>query len=101
MVTGNGANANANAGATTSNYNPNALMVENRTMQNDKSPLQVFVRAKKKINDIYGEIEEYVVETTQFINGKCSAIAIGVRIIIKYKILSSACRSRNCGQGGT
>ncbi|XP_018800285.1 PREDICTED: transmembrane GTPase Marf isoform X2 [Bactrocera latifrons] len=68
MVTGNGANPNANAGATISNYNTNALMVENRTMQNDKSPLQVFVRAKKKINDIYGEIEEYVVETTQFIN---------------------------------
>ncbi|XP_036344617.1 LOW QUALITY PROTEIN: transmembrane GTPase Marf-like [Rhagoletis pomonella] len=69
MVTGNG--ANANAGATSSNFNPNASMVENRTMQNalaDKSPLQVFVRAKKKINDIYGEIEEYVIETTQFIN---------------------------------
>ncbi|KAH8299257.1 hypothetical protein KR018_004584 [Drosophila ironensis] len=35
---------------------------------NDKSPLQIFVRAKKKINDIYGEIEEYVNETTAFIN---------------------------------
>ncbi|XP_034123716.1 transmembrane GTPase Marf isoform X3 [Drosophila guanche] len=35
---------------------------------NDKSPLQIFVRAKKKINDIYGEIEEYVHETTTFIN---------------------------------
>ncbi|XP_053950180.1 transmembrane GTPase Marf [Anastrepha ludens] len=70
MVTGNGANAHPNAGATTSNYNPNDLLVENRTMQHaiDKSPLQVFVRAKKKINDIYGEIEEYVMETTQFIN---------------------------------
>ncbi|EDX17252.1 GD16797 [Drosophila simulans] len=28
----------------------------------------IFVRAKKKINDIYGEIEEYVHETTTFIN---------------------------------
>jgi len=28
------------------------------------------VRAKKKINDIYGEIEEYVHETTTFINGE-------------------------------
>ncbi|KAH8330136.1 hypothetical protein KR074_005652 [Drosophila pseudoananassae] len=35
---------------------------------NDKSPLQVFVRAKKKINDIYGEIEEYVQETKESIN---------------------------------
>lgn len=37
---------------------------------NDKSPLQIFVRAKKKINDIYGEIEEYVCETTTFIDSK-------------------------------
>ncbi|KAI9582828.1 hypothetical protein GQX74_012045 [Glossina fuscipes] len=35
----------------------------------DKSPLQAFVKAKKKINDIYMEIEEYVDEVTQFING--------------------------------
>ncbi|XP_023174735.2 transmembrane GTPase Marf isoform X4 [Drosophila hydei] len=42
---------------------------DNRMYQpNDKSPLQIFVRAKKKINDIYGEIEEYVLETTIFIN---------------------------------
>lgn len=33
------------------------------------SPLQIFVRAKKKINDIYQEIEEYVVETNQFVQG--------------------------------
>ncbi|XP_071519282.1 transmembrane GTPase Marf isoform X1 [Panulirus ornatus] len=33
------------------------------------SPLQIFVRAKKKINDIYQEIEEYVVETTLFLEG--------------------------------
>ncbi|CAL4109971.1 unnamed protein product, partial [Meganyctiphanes norvegica] len=31
------------------------------------SPLQIFVRAKKKINDIYQEIEEYVAETNQFL----------------------------------
>lgn len=68
MVTGNGGNAGS------SKYDANAL-TDNRSMQNaaaalDKSPLQVFVRAKKKINDIYGEVEEYVIETTQFINGK-------------------------------
>ncbi|XP_065724074.1 transmembrane GTPase Marf isoform X1 [Drosophila suzukii] len=45
------------------------LLTESRLYQsNDKSPLQIFVRAKKKINDIYGEIEEYVHETTTFIN---------------------------------
>ncbi|XP_064085252.1 transmembrane GTPase Marf-like [Macrobrachium nipponense] len=33
------------------------------------SPLQIFVRAKKKINDIYQEIEEYVAETTHFLEG--------------------------------
>ncbi|XP_016948580.1 transmembrane GTPase Marf [Drosophila biarmipes] len=45
------------------------LLPESRLYQsNDKSPLQIFVRAKKKINDIYGEIEEYVHETTTFIN---------------------------------
>lgn len=35
----------------------------------DSSPLQIFVRAKKKINDIFSEIEDYVVETTHFIDG--------------------------------
>lgn len=36
----------------------------------DTSPLQIFVRAKKKINDIYVEIEDYVGETTGFIDGE-------------------------------
>lgn len=35
----------------------------------DNSPLQIFVKAKKKINDIFGEIEEYVVETARFMDG--------------------------------
>ncbi|XP_062138478.1 transmembrane GTPase Marf isoform X2 [Drosophila sulfurigaster albostrigata] len=55
------------ASSTSANFNP--MMSDNRMYQtNDKSPLQIFVRAKKKINDIYGEIEEYVLETTTFIN---------------------------------
>lgn len=55
------------ASSTSANFN---TMSDNRMYQsNDKSPLQIFVRAKKKINDIYGEIEEYVLETTTFING--------------------------------
>ncbi|XP_037819493.1 transmembrane GTPase Marf isoform X3 [Lucilia sericata] len=73
VVTGNGGNAgntSSNTHNKSLNYDPTALMSENRTMHinADKSPLQVFVRAKKKINDIYVEIEEYVNETTQFIN---------------------------------
>lgn len=40
------------------------------------SPLQIFVRAKKKINDIFGEIEDYVVETTGFIDGLPSQVEI-------------------------
>ncbi|XP_020805006.1 transmembrane GTPase Marf isoform X1 [Drosophila serrata] len=47
---------------------PNFLPETRLYQSNDKSPLQIFVRAKKKINDIYGEIEEYVLETTTFIN---------------------------------
>ncbi|EDW30569.1 GL26855 [Drosophila persimilis] len=49
--------------------NPVGIASDTRLYQpNGKSPLQIFVRAKKKINDIYGEIEEYVLETTTFIN---------------------------------
>ncbi|CAG9862018.1 unnamed protein product [Phyllotreta striolata] len=32
----------------------------------DNSPLQIFVKAKKKINDIFGEIEEYVKDTVEY-----------------------------------
>lgn len=46
---------------------------------NDKSPLQIFVRAKKKINDIYGEIEEYVCETTTFIDSKYLERSIAIQ----------------------
>lgn len=79
MVTGNGGNAGNSSNSNNSsqhnksmNYDSSAMMSENRTMHinADKSPLQVFVRAKKKINDIYVEIEEYVNETTQFIDGE-------------------------------
>lgn len=40
------------------------------------SPLQIFVRAKKKINDIFGEIEDYVVETTGFIDALPAQVEI-------------------------
>lgn len=36
----------------------------------DNSPLQIFVKAKKKINDIFGEIEDYVKDTVEYMHGK-------------------------------
>jgi mitofusin 2 len=58
MVSGNGYDAltDANTPRTFNHAN------------NDVSPLQIFVKAKKKINDIFGEIEDYVTETTVFID---------------------------------
>lgn len=41
-----------------------------RQLHNVSSPLQIFVKAKKNINDIFGDISDYVVETTSFIEGK-------------------------------
>ena len=32
-----------------------------------QSPLQIFVRAKKRINDIYGEVELYVNDSCKFL----------------------------------
>lgn len=64
LVTGNG---------TSPTYDSNPLTDSPRNLQNtstENSPLQVFVKAKKRINDIFGEIEEYVVETARFIDGK-------------------------------
>ncbi|KAJ8948205.1 hypothetical protein NQ318_010481 [Aromia moschata] len=34
----------------------------------DNSPLQIFVKAKKKINDIFGEIEDYVKDTLEYMH---------------------------------
>lgn len=89
------------ASSTSANYN---AMADNSRMYqtNDKSPLQIFVRAKKKINDIYGEIEEYVLETTTFINGKEALYMLYVfPINLSLSLsLSSSCGCRDCGQGG-
>lgn len=41
-----------------------------RTNGIDNSPLQIFVKAKKKINDIFGEIEDYVNDTVEYMHGK-------------------------------
>lgn len=56
MVTGNGYE---------SLVDPNA-----RQIHHVNSPLQIFVKAKKNINDIFGDISDYVVETTNFIECK-------------------------------
>lgn len=65
MVTGNGYD---NSGASSHPLtDPNTRLLHT---SHDISPLQIFVRAKKKINDIFGEIEDYVVETTTFIDGE-------------------------------
>lgn len=37
-------------------------------IRTDNSPLQIFVKAKKKINDIFVEIDNYVLETVDFMN---------------------------------
>ena len=39
-----------------------------------QSPLQIFVRAKKRINDVFGEVELYVTEAVKFLNGKDLAL---------------------------
>lgn len=36
----------------------------------DNSPLQIFVKAKKKINDIFVEIECYVKDAVTYMHGK-------------------------------
>ena len=39
-------------------------------IRTDNSPLQIFVKAKKKINDIFVEIEDYVQDTVGFMQCK-------------------------------
>lgn len=39
-------------------------------MTNVDSPLQIFVRAKKKINDIFVEIDDYVKDAVTFMHGE-------------------------------
>ena len=36
----------------------------------DSSPIQTFVRAKKKINDIFMEIEDYICDTVTYMQSK-------------------------------
>lgn len=92
-------NLSLQTSASTTSANYNAMADNSRMYQtNDKSPLQIFVRAKKKINDIYGEIEEYVLETTTFINGKSFGQLISYSLSNLFLIsLSPSCGCRDCG----
>ncbi|KAL5275030.1 MFN2 family protein [Megaselia abdita] len=58
---------NTGMASSSSSFDTNSIS-ENRSFANDKSPLQIFVKAKKRINDIYDEINEYVIETFHFVN---------------------------------
>lgn len=84
MVTGNGSSStNSNGGS--SSYDANALT--DRQLHNaatDNSPLQIFVKAKKRINDIFGEIEEYVLETDRFIDSEFCTAAELLNIFVKH-----------------
>lgn len=40
------------------------------------SPLQLFTRAKKKINDIYAEVGEYVTDSGRFLNSAAAAESV-------------------------
>uniref|UniRef100_U5EVN5 Putative mitochondrial assembly regulatory factor n=1 Tax=Corethrella appendiculata TaxID=1370023 RepID=U5EVN5_9DIPT len=66
MVTGNGSFDSHSLNDSTSSTGATRALHNNA---NDISPLQIFVRAKKKINDIFVEIEDYVSETTRFVEG--------------------------------
>lgn len=44
-------------------------------MSNVDSPLQIFVRAKKKINDIFIEIDDYVKDAVTFMHGKLTFLS--------------------------
>lgn len=63
MISGNG-------------YDSSLVDPNSRQIHNVNSPLQIFVKAKKNINDIFGDISDYVVETTNFIEGIILTILI-------------------------
>lgn len=63
MISGNG-------------YDSSLVDPNSRQILNVNSPLQIFVKAKKNINDIFGDISDYVVETTNFIESNYYTIII-------------------------
>ena len=51
--------------------NSNGTTMSNGTRESPtfSSPLQIFVRAKKQINDIFLEIETYIEDVCKFVHG--------------------------------
>lgn len=47
-----------------------SLAVGDARSLHDSSPLQIFVKAKKKINDIFVEIEDYVRDAVAYVQSK-------------------------------
>lgn len=56
-------------------------LVSNGDSRVSNSPLQIFVTAKKKINDIFIEVEDYVKDTVQYMHGKHNSVNIKICII--------------------
>lgn len=46
------------------------------------SPLQIFVKAKRRINDIFVEIDDYVQEAVSYIKSKYGGI-----LVLKFNIM--------------
>lgn len=51
------------------NRTPLAISDHRSRSTPDNSPLQIFVKAKKKINDIFVEIEDYVKDAVTYMQG--------------------------------
>lgn len=80
MVAGSGHNGNS------PNNRVESAMAggDHRPLRPESSPLQIFVKAKKKINDIFGEIEVFVQETCDYMDGKETLLTVPVIILHNY-----------------
>ena len=63
------------SGLTMNKHNNSVMVSDPSNYSNSTSPLQIFVRAKKKINDVFQEIEDYVGESSRFVQGQMLEIA--------------------------
>lgn len=52
------------------------------TSPTSASPLQIFVKAKKRINDIYSEVETYINDTAKFLHGLLLSCLLTALIVI-------------------
>lgn len=56
---------------------------------NDNSPLQIFVKAKKKINDIFVEIEDYVKDAVTYMHSKH---LLNYLFVLQHLLFDFSCR---------